>query len=158
MVDAMQNRQFPALSEQVENMLRACFLTQAALVDWDAKITGLAQGLFEITLPRSKVVTQQHGYFHGGVIGTLADVAGGFAANSVLMPENECVTAEYKINFLAPGIGEKLIGRGKLVKPGKTLVIATAEIFTVNQGVEKMCALMQQTLFVIPNSSTQKLT
>ncbi|MBX9868335.1 MAG: PaaI family thioesterase [Burkholderiaceae bacterium] len=156
MTNTMQIKQLTPLNSEVETMLRACFQTQAALVDWDAKITGLAEGHFEITLPRSQLVTQQHGYFHGGVIGTLADVAGGFAANSVLMPDNECVTAEYKINFVAPGIGEKLIARGKLVKPGKTLVIATAEIFAVNQGSEKLCALMQQTLFVIPNSSTKK--
>jgi uncharacterized protein (TIGR00369 family) len=156
MTSAMHMKQLTPLHPEVETMLRACFQTQAALVDWDAKITGLAAGYFEITLPRSQVVTQQHGYFHGGVIGTLADVAGGFAANSVLMPDNECVTAEYKINFVAPGIGEKLVARGKLVKLGKTLVIATAEIFAVNQGSEKLCALMQQTLFVIPNSSTKK--
>ena len=70
-----------------------------------ARLTAAAPGSCEIRVPMSTAVTQQHGFFHGGVIGTVADAAGGYAANTLLMPDNECLTAEYKINIVAPGIG-----------------------------------------------------
>ena len=129
------------------------FNRPGALISWNARLTGMALGACEITLPMSQMVNQQHGYFHGGVIGTMADAAGGYAANTLLMPVSECLTAEYKINFVAPAIGDILIARGKVLKAGKTLVVSSADVFVVDQGIEKLCAIMQQTLFVIPKGS-----
>ena len=140
-------------SESIDAMLAASFARQGVLMAWHARLTGAANGSCEVVLPMSAAVTQQHGFFHGGVIGALADVAGGYAANTLLMPDNECLTAEYKINIVAPGIGELLIARGRVLKAGKTLVVASAEVFAVKDGVEKLCAIMQQTLFVIPVNS-----
>ncbi|MGB6055856.1 MAG: PaaI family thioesterase [Burkholderiaceae bacterium] len=140
----------PTLSAQLERFIQASFARQGALMAWQARLHDLAPGACAITLPMSAAVTQQHGYFHGGVIGALADAAGGYAANTLLMPEAECLTAEYKINILAPGIGEALVARGSLLKKGRTLVIARADVFAVNGGAEKLCAVMQQTLFAIP--------
>jgi uncharacterized protein (TIGR00369 family) len=141
------------VADPVAEMLLANFSSQGAMSAWQARITRLAPGACEITLPMSSAVTQQHGFFHGGVIGALADSAGGYAANTLLMPANECLTAEYKINLVAPGIGDTLIARGKVLKTGKTLVVASADLFAVRDGVEKLCAIMQQTLFVIPIAS-----
>lgn len=129
------------------------FNRPGALISWNARLTGMTLGACEITLPMSQMVNQQHGYFHGGVIGTMADAAGGYAANTLLMPVSECLTAEYKINFVAPAIGDTLIARGKVLKAGKTLVVSSADVFVVDQGIEKLCAIMQQTLFVIPKGS-----
>ncbi len=138
-----------ALDPTLALTLLQSFNGQGALIAWNAKLTGMTPGTCEISLPYSDAVSQQHGYFHGGVIGTLADAAGGYAANTLLMPVSECLTAEYKINIVAPGIGDTLIARGKVLKSGKTLVVSSAEVFVVNQGQEKLCAIMQQTLFVI---------
>lgn len=139
-----------AVSEQVATLIAASLAQQGALMAWGARLTGLAPGRCEISVPLGAAVTQQHGYFHGGVIGAVADSAGGYAANSLLMPEREVLTVEYKINIVAPGIGEMLIARGKVLKAGKTLVLAGTEVFVVSNGVEKLCAVMQQTLFAIP--------
>ncbi len=145
-----QHESSESASEPIDALLAASFVQQGALMAWHARLTRAADGSCEIVLPMSTAVTQQHGFFHGGVIGTLADAAGGYAANTLLMPERECLTAEYKINFIAPGIGDTLIARGKVLKSGKTLVVSSAEVFAVKDGVEKLCAIMQQTLFVIP--------
>ena len=134
-------------------MICASFAKQGALMAWDARLSGVAAGVCEISVPMSAAVTQQHGFFHGGVIGTVADAAGGYAANTLLMPNSECLTAEYKINIIAPGIGDTLIARGKVLKAGRTLVVSSADVFAVKDGVEKLCAIMQQTLFVIPVTS-----
>ncbi|MEO8169338.1 MAG: PaaI family thioesterase [Oxalobacteraceae bacterium] len=139
--------------EPIDALLAANFVRQGVLMAWHARLTQAAGGSCEIVLPMSAAVTQQHGFFHGGVIGTLADAAGGYAANTLLMPERECLSAEFKINFVAPGIGDTLIARGKVLKAGKTLVVTAAEVFALKDGVEKLCAIMQQTLFVIPVNS-----
>lgn len=143
-----------ALDYKLALVLLESFNAQGALLAWNARLTSMTPGACEISLPMSPVVSQQHGYFHGGVIGTLADAAGGYASNTQLMPVSECLTAEYKINFVAPAIGDTLIARGKVIKAGKTLVVASAEVFVVSQGKEKLCAIMQQTLFVIPKTSS----
>jgi uncharacterized protein (TIGR00369 family) len=139
-----------SLTAEVAALMQETFARQGAMTALQARLTNMAPGSCEITVPMSAAATQQHGYFHGGVIGTVADVAGGFAGMTVLLPTHECLSAEFKINFVAPAIGQALIGRGKVVKAGKTLVVASAEIFTVNDGVEKLCAIMQQTLFALP--------
>lgn len=145
-----QHESSKSVSKPVNALLAASFVQQGVLMAWNARLTSAADGACEIVLPMSAVVTQQHGFFHGGVIGTLADAAGGYAANTLLMPSHECLSAEYKINFVAPGIGDTLIARGKVLKAGKTLVVSSAEVFVVKDGVEKLCAIMQQTLFAIP--------
>lgn len=137
------------LSHDVALLLLDSFGKQGVLSSWGARLTDMAPGSCEISVPMGPAVTQQHGYFHGGVIGAVADSAGGYAANTLLMPANECLTAEYKINIVAPGIGDTLVARGKVVKAGKNLVVSCAEVFAVTQGEEKLCAIMQQTLFVI---------
>jgi uncharacterized protein (TIGR00369 family) len=132
-----------------EALLRSSFASQGALRALEASILALGEGSCELHCPMSDAATQQHGYFHGGVIGTLADAAGGYAANTLLMPARECLTAQYSLNIVAPGIGQALIARGRVLKSGRSLVLASAEVFAVNDGVEKLVAVMQQTLFVI---------
>lgn len=144
----------PALDHKLALSLLESFNAQGALMAWNARLTGITPGACEISLPFSAAVSQQHGYFHGGAIGAIADAAGGYAANTLLMPVSECLTAEYKINIVAPGIGENLIARGKVLKAGKNLVISGAEVFSVQQGQENLCAIMQQTLFVIPKATS----
>lgn len=144
----------PTISDTIAALLQRSFARQGALMAWDARLQNLTAGGCEIVLPMSAAVTQQHGYFHGGVIGAVADAAGGYAANTLLLPESECLTAEYKINIVAPGIGQALLARGSVLKVGRTLVVARADVFALRDGVEKLCAVMQQTLFVIPADKT----
>lgn len=138
-----------AVSEQVAAEIAASLDRQGALTSLGVRLESLSAGQCTLSLPWSPAVTQQHGYFHGGVIGMLADSAGGYACNSLLMPQRECLTAEYKINIVAPADGETLVAHGRVLKAGKTLVISAIEVFIVKNGEEKLCAIMQQTLFAI---------
>ena len=63
------------------------------------------------------------------------------------------LTVEYKMNLIAPADGEKLIARGQVVRPGRTLIVAKAEVFAVREGKETLCALMQQTIMVMHGKS-----
>jgi uncharacterized protein (TIGR00369 family) len=137
------------LDAAIAELVHASFSNQGAMASLGAFIVNLDQGTCELRAPFAPSLSQQHGYFHGGVVGMLADSAGGYSANTLLMPEREVLTAEYKINMLAPAQGEMLIARGKVVRAGRSLVVASVEVSCLRGAEEKSCALAQMTLFVI---------
>ena len=106
-------------------------------------------GLVELRVPFSERVAQQHGYFHGALIGAAMDSAGGYAALSLMPPGSEVLSTEYKINFVAASRGEALIARGQVVKPGRTITVAEVRAFCVRAGAPTLSALMLQSLIRI---------
>ncbi len=134
---------------QFADNVRASFDKQQAMALIHASIPVIEPGLTEIHLPHWEGVEQQHGFVHGGVVGMIADSAAGYAAMTVVPATASVLTVEYKMNLVAPADGEKLIARGKVVRPGKTLIVTQAEVFAVNGEKETLCALMQQTIMVM---------
>lgn len=104
-------------------------------------IDEIAPGRVTLSLPFRKEVAQQNGFFHGGAIGFLVDDATAGASATVLREGETVLTAEYKINFVAPGIGERLVCRAEVIKPGRTLIPVEARVFAVRDGVETLCAV-----------------
>ena len=129
--------------------VRASFAKQHAMDLIHATLPVVEPGLTEIHLPHWAGVEQQHGFVHGGVVGMIADSAAGYAAMTLVSASASVLTVEYKMTLVAPADGEKLIARGKVVRPGRTLVVTQAEVFAVKDGKEKLCALMQQTIMVM---------
>ena len=85
-----------------------------------AEMTGLSPGSCEIRLPYRPELSQHDGFFHGGVIGAIADNACGFASYTVAGASQAILTVEYKLNIVSPGIGEALVARGRIVnRPGR---------------------------------------
>jgi uncharacterized protein (TIGR00369 family) len=129
--------------------VRSSFERQRVMALLGAKLTRLAPGECDIELPYKPEITQQHGYFHGGIIGTIADSAGGYAAFT-LMPESSSVlTVASKMNLLAPGDGELLIARGGVLKAGRTLIVTRVDAVVVKDGRETLCATLLQTLMTM---------
>ncbi|MCX5443027.1 MULTISPECIES: PaaI family thioesterase [unclassified Streptomyces] len=112
-----------------------------------ARLTRIAPGVVHIVLPARPEVTQQHGYFHAGATSSIADSAGGYAAFT-LFPENtDVLTVEYKINLLAPALGNHLEAVGTVLKAGRTLTVCQLEVFAAqDDGARKLVANGQQTL------------
>ena len=142
-------RHFEARNPDFAARVRASFGRQKVMAFMGAELAGVTPGRCEIRLPYKEDLSQQHGYFHGGVIGIIADSAGGYAAFSLMPADASVLTVEYKMNILAPGSGELLIAQGEVLKAGKTLVIARAEVYVVKDGREIHCASMQQTLMTM---------
>ena len=110
-------------------------------------------GLVELALAYSEQVTQQQGGFHGGAMGALADIAGGYAALTVAPEGMEVTTVEYKINFLAAFQGGELRATGKVVKAGRRIIVTTADVLHVDAaGKQSPCAVMQQTIVPVPKT------
>ena len=84
------------------------------------RLTELKPGMAELRASFREELTQQHGYFHAGVSGSLADVVCGYAAYTSMAEDSSVLTVEYKINLMAPAAGEELIARAYVVRSGKT--------------------------------------
>ncbi len=130
-----------------EARCRASFDKQPICQTLGIELTAVAPGFCEMRMPFRADLTQQHGFFHAGMVATLADNAGGYAAYSLMPAGAEVLAVEFKINLMSPAKGEVMIARARVVKPGRTLVITQVEIAMLDGGVEKDCALMQQTAF-----------
>lgn len=131
----------------------ASFDKQTAMHLIKATLPVIAHGMTEIHVPHWDGIEQQHGFVHGGVVGMIADSSAGYAAMTTVPASASVLTVEYKMNLVAPADGEKLIARGQVVRPGRTLIITKAEVFAVKEGKETLCALMQQTIMVMHNRS-----
>ncbi len=129
--------------------VRTSFGLQQAMALIGAEIAVIEPGFVEIHLPRKAEITQQHGYIHGGVVGMIADSAAGYAANTLTPADTSVLTVEYKLNLVAPADGQRLIARGEVVKPGRTLIVTRAEVFAIRDEKWVLCALMQQTIMAM---------
>ncbi len=135
----------PALSPF--ERVRRSFERQGMMRHLGARLLRVEPGLCEVALPYSELVTQQQGGFHGGAMGALADIAGGYAGLSVAAPGMEVVTIEFKINFLAAFEGGELRATGRVLKAGKRVIVTAADVVHVDaEGRTSACAVLQQTL------------
>ena len=133
--------------------VEASFMRQGMMRHLGARLVRVELGLCEIALPYSDRVTQQQGGFHGGAMGALADIAGGYAALTVIVPDMEVTTAEYKINFLAGFNDGELRAVGRVAKAGKRIIVTTADVTHIApDGKQNACAVMQQTLVPVPKN------
>jgi uncharacterized protein (TIGR00369 family) len=130
---------------------RESFARQKAMALIGARLTVVEPGYVEIELPFRDDLTQQKGFVHGGILGMIADTACGYSAFSLMPAGCSLVTVEYKINILAPA-QRSLVAKGQVVKPGRTLTIARAEVYA-DDG--KHVASMQQTLMMLANTPDQ---
>ena len=142
-------KNFTATDPDFAERVRKSFDAQGIMDHIGATLTLIEPGVCEIELPYSDAVSQQHGFFHGGVIGTIADSAGGYAAFGLMDAEDGILTVEYKLNLMAPADGDLLVARGQVVRAGRTLTVSRAEVGVIKNGVEVACAAMQQTLMRI---------
>lgn len=131
----------------------ASFARQGLMQHLGARLVSVGDGRCEIVLPYSDKVTQQQGGFHGGAMGALADIVGGYAGLTRTPEGMEVTTVEYKINFLAAFQGGELVGRGQVLRAGKRLIVTQAEVHhRAADGRESPCAVMQQTLMAVPKT------
>ena len=137
---------FAAVEGDYAARIRVMFARQRFMVAIGARIARLAPGEAAIELPYREDLTQQHGYFHGGVTSAIADNAGGCAAYTLFPPESGILTVEFKLNLLAPAAGEALLAAGEVVGGGDALTVTTLKVFAIAGGARRLCAAGQQTL------------
>lgn len=130
--------------------VRASFAKQRVMATIGATLDAVEPGAVTISMPPSPALTQQHGYLHAGIIATIADSACGYAALSLMPDDAAVLSIEFKTNLLAPADGERFIARGKVIKPGRTIMVCDATVHAVRKGgEEKLVATMTGTMMVV---------
>jgi uncharacterized protein (TIGR00369 family) len=134
------------MQASIEKRVKDSFARQTMMVTIGASITRVEDGEVTIELPFRSDLTQQHGFLHAGVVSMIVDTACGYAALTRMPASAAVLTVEYKVNFLSPAEGEKLIARGRVLKPGRTLMVCLGEVHSKKDGKEKLVATMLATM------------
>lgn len=129
-----------ATNPDFEELVKAAVLSMPAAKHLGFDFGRVAPGEAEIIQPYRPELTQHNGFFQGGVIGALADFAGGSAAGTLLPPGWVNMTVDYTVKLLAPAKGDRLVARGRVVKPSSVMTVAAAEVFSVTGDEERLCA------------------
>ena len=131
--------------------IRSSFAKQGLMATLGATLVVVAPGHVEIALEPGPAISQQHGFVHAGAVSAIADTAAGYAALSLMPPGRGVLTTEFKINLVAPAVGDRILARGKVVKSGRTLTLALAEVFAETNGQQRLIALLTATMMAIEN-------
>ncbi|MDN3519137.1 PaaI family thioesterase [Aquisalimonas lutea] len=129
-----------AFAEQVFN-------AQAFSQYLGARLESAAPGTAEISVAIGDNLKQHQGFAHGGVLCYLADNAITFAGGLGL--GGDAVTSEFKINYLRPGIGTRLVARAEARSIGKRQATCQCDVYCVDGGEEKLCAVALGTVLLV---------
>ncbi|OSQ49053.1 PaaI family thioesterase [Thalassospira alkalitolerans] len=129
--------------------VRYRFAQQPYNLSIGAEVTDVMPGRVEIVVPSRADLVQHNGYFHGGLIAGLADIAGGFAGWSLVAEDQGMLTIEYKLNIVAPGLGDGLRAVGEVVSRGRSIIVTRIDVFGSRDGEPVLCATSLQTLKVM---------
>lgn len=130
-------------------MGRAVLAAQPFSTLLGAALEAFAPGRCTLALPLRRELQQQDGFAHGGVLSYLADNALTYAGGSAL--RQPVVTSEFKINYLRPAVGQRLLARAEAVHAGRSQAVCRCEVFVVlADGQERLCAVAQGTIAALP--------
>jgi uncharacterized protein (TIGR00369 family) len=115
-----------------------------------AELAALTPGQCELHVPITDQIRQQHGFVHGGVVSYAADNALTYAGGTAM--GQPVITSEFKINYIRPAVGSRLIARARAEYVGRTQAVCRCEVFVRDAaGAERLCALAQGTIALLPD-------
>lgn len=121
--------------------VQASFGQQTIMALLGAKLDTVEPGRVDIVLPYRADLCQQNGFLHAGISTTIADSAGGYAAFTLFGPDEDVLTSEFKMNFLAPAKGDRFVATGRVVKPGKRLSVCQVEMHAYDGEHATLCVI-----------------
>ncbi len=132
-----------------ETRVRASFERQRMMATLGATLERVAPGEVDVRLPFRNDLTQQHGFLHAGATSTVLDSACGYAALTLMPAGAAVLTVEFKVNLIAPGRGEAVVARGRVLRAGRTLTTCFGEAFAVEDGRERLVMSMLSTMMTV---------
>jgi len=132
-----------------ERKVRDSFERQRVMELIGARLARVEPGRVSIELAYRDDLVQQHGYLHAGIVGTIADSAGGYAGYSLMPAGSSVLSVEYRMHLLAPAEGERFVAHGRVVRAGRTITVCELEVEAVRDGVTRRCAWGSQTLMCL---------
>ena len=131
-----------ALAPEIDAKVRASFAAQSMMATLGAEIAALGPGTCRIVAPILPGARQQQGFAHAALPFALGDSAAGYAALTLLPLQAEVMTAEIKINLLAPGTGARLVAEGRVIRPGRRLVVVQSDVYAEDGGERRHVACL----------------
>ena len=128
-------------------IVKMSFSKQGLMRHLGATIDVIEPGHVSITMPFSDDLTQQHDYYHAGSLTSIVDSACGYAALTLMPPNTEVLTIEFKVNFVSAAIGDRVVAHGRVVKPGSIITVCQGEVVAMNEGSEKITPSSQNESF-----------
>ncbi len=130
--------------------IRDSFAAQSMMRTLGAELSHIAEASVHIKAPILAGSLQQQGFGHAGLTFAIGDSAAGYAALTTMPLDQEVVTAEIKINLLAPAQGDYLVAKGRIIKPGRRLIVVASDVFAISAGKERLIAVLQGTMVPVP--------
>ena len=140
---------FSPANPDFEPRTRASFARQGAMGLIGAVLEKVEPGRVEISLAFRPDLSQQHGFFHAGIISAIADTAGGYAGFTLFPPDSGVLTVEFKVNLIAAADGERVVAEGRVIRAGRTLTVTQLDAFVEKAGQRTHCATGVQTLMSV---------
>jgi uncharacterized protein (TIGR00369 family) len=135
--------------------VRASSAKQQMMRTIGAEIEAVSAGHVSIRLPCRAEVTQQHGFVHAGALAAVADSACGYAALSLMPPDADVLSIEFKINMLSPAKGDDVVARAQVIRAGRTIMVCRADVYARTGREEKLVAAMQATMMVVTDQGKE---
>lgn len=122
-----------ALPAEIEAQMREIFASQGFMSTLGAELVVVTKGHVVIEAPIDGRATQQDGFAHAGLGFTLGDTAAGCATATHFEPGDRVLTTEMKTNLLRPASGVLIRAVGRVIKPGRQISTAAADVFTLSR-------------------------
>ena len=120
----------PAIKmDELYRKVEASFAKQGLMKTINASLDKVQSGLVQISCAFNEGLSQQHNFFHAGVMTSIADSACGYAALTLAREDRDVLTVEFKVNFLKPANTSKIIAIGKVIQSGKTLTVCEGNVY-----------------------------
>lgn len=137
------------MSPHIETRIRDSFARQTMMQTLGASLVHVVEGAVEITAPILDGSQQQQGFAHAALTFAIGDSAAGYSALSLMPDGQEVLTTEMKINLLAPGAGDRLVARGRVIKPGRRLMVVQSDVYALKNGTERHIAVLLGTMIPV---------
>jgi uncharacterized protein (TIGR00369 family) len=132
---------------ELYNRIDTSFRKQGLMRTLNASLDKVEEGLVQISTEFNEGLSQQHNFFHAGVVTSIVDSACGYAAMTLVPDDKDVLTVEFKVNFIKPANTKKIIAIGKVISSGKTLTVCEGNVY--DKSREKLIARMTATIMTV---------
>lgn len=133
----------------LESRIRASFDRQSMMRTLGARLESVGPGQVAIAAPILPGSLQQHGAGHAGLAFSIGDSAAGYAALTLMPAEAEVMTVEMKINLMSPATGDRLVAEGRVIRPGRRILVVAADVWAETGDRRKHVAMLQGTMIPV---------
>lgn len=133
-------------SPDIDRRIREMFAAQPFMTTIGAHVERVALGEVLLALPFRNDLTQHDGFLHAGIVTTMLDNACGCAAFTQMAEGARVLSVEFKVNLLAPALGERFLAHGRVIKAGRTLTVCESRLIAFTGDREERIAMMVGTM------------